>query len=63
MRITQKKHRDPQRLRPMGECSRCGAEQYPGGVCWRVNGQVICEDCALAWLLAALGRKSGEAVR
>ncbi len=54
MRITHRKHRDPQRLWPAGECSRCGAEQYPGGIRWRLNGQTLCRDCALFQLLEGL---------
>lgn len=63
MRTIHKKHRDPQRLWPVGECSRCGTERYPNDPCWRLNGQTLCEDCAAPWLLAFLSRRNREVER
>ncbi len=54
LRTTRKKTRDSQRVRPVGQCSRCGGEAYPGDLCWRLGGQTLCEDCLTPWLLAEL---------
>lgn len=45
-----KRQSDLQRVRPVGECTRCGVELYPGGDCWRIGGQVLCGDCVAEWI-------------
>ena len=30
---------------PVGACSRCRAELYPGDVFWQIEGRLVCEDC------------------
>lgn len=66
MQIVPKRTQDPQRRRPNGQCVRCGAELYPGGVRWRINGQILCPGCVAPWLqaeLAAFRLSGGEAER
>ncbi len=46
MRTVPKKHRDPQRRCPAGQCCLCEGELYPGELCWRLAGRTLCRDCA-----------------
>ena len=50
MRPIFKRQNDLQRVPPAGQCTRCGEELYPAGYCWRLGGQVLCEDCAVKWI-------------
>lgn len=50
MRAIRKRQNDLQRVPPVGQCTRCGAELYPTGCCWRLRGQILCESCAVAWI-------------
>lgn len=54
MRTIHKKSRDPQRVYPVAECALCGGELYPGDACWRLAGQLFCEDCVIQWVLEEL---------
>ena len=50
MRKVAKKQRDRQRTLPVGQCSRCGREFYPGTLCWRIAGMTLCEACFGPWI-------------
>lgn len=54
MRTIHRRHRDAQRAVPAGECALCGAEIYPGSLCWRLGGRLLCEECVVPWLLEEL---------
>lgn len=54
MRIIPKRHRDPQRRVPAGECALCGGDLYPGQHVWKLWGRLLCEDCAARWVLEEL---------
>ena len=51
MRTVHKTYQDPQRAYPVGICSQCGRDLYPGSPCWRLCGQSLCGDCLLPWLM------------
>ena len=54
MRTVHKTYQDPQRAYPVGICSQCGRDLYPGSPCWRLCGQSLCGDCLLPWLVEEL---------
>lgn len=40
---------DRQTLLPVAACGLCRDELYAGEVCYRIDGQLICESCLAAY--------------
>ena len=47
MRITTIHGFDPQRRRPVAECTVCGRGLHKGESCYQINGGCYCADCLL----------------
>ena len=62
MRTIHRRHRDRQRAYPAGECGLCGAELYPGELCWLLCGARLCRSCAAVRLRLAPRSAGGREV-
>ena len=54
MRMSHTNHQDPQRAPVRSQCTRCGGEIYAGSSLWQLNGQILCRDCLIEWLMREL---------
>lgn len=54
MRIKHAHCGDLQRVRPITRCTLCDRELYHGTGIWQLNGQILCRDCLMEWLLGEL---------
>lgn len=50
MRVVRRKTKDRERAVPIGVCTLCGLESYPGQSFVRIWGNTVCRDCLIRLL-------------